>query len=1401
MFSNRPMTRVCTVLALAVWLCGPPRLVPLLTAPGCTPGSTGAAAAGPGQVGGGDPSSAFFPTAAAAETAPSLTVRSFGLSALFSLATVDDAAPFRPMGHAFALSAPVTLATIDSQMLPNPVVSAFSLSSPFSLATVEAQTVPPPLAYAVGLSPAFSVNMVGSSGSLSLADTQATRAFGLSREFALDTFDPAPRVAIAPDSVDFGTLVNGQTATRTIAVANTGNAALSVTAIALSGAGAAQFRVNPAAGAVAVGGQPLTVTITFAPTTDGLKTADLTLTHNGSGNRSVVVVKGVGSTVPVPDIDVSPAALSFGEVLLRSSQSLSLRVANRGQAALTVASIACSTLAVQATPAALSLAPGDSQRVTITLAPTAAGALSARLLLSSNDPDESQFVVPVTATARFPHVTLSADTLAFGRVALGQSAMQVLTLTNHTAGPISVTNIVPGDLQFAVSSRSFALAAGGSRDVTVTYTPVSGQSGTSGLTVVTSDTEVPVATVALTATPPPSSAGATIAVLPTTITFGSVALGQSRSVSLLVSNTGGSTLRVINLVSSTTDVTVSKMSFTVAGGAEELVTITLQPTQPGSLAETLELQTNDLAHPTVQVPMRATVTTSTGRPVLVLDTPALSFGQIATGQTSEFVLPVRNTGSAVLVLSNVVSDNVQVVASPTTLSIAPQETRSLVVRCRPVPGMPLTGRLTLYSNDTAQPQVGVVWSATGINSPYLALTRVTPADGLFSVATQTELQLVFNEPLYGRRGYTALDLALLPEPLSGPIADDVQVRGDGRTVTIPVTLAPATVYRLVVYGATGQSGHELFEMVESGFSTGAAAPALAALAGRIDAGPDGPVSGAVYLTDARQRPAGQSVVSLDGSFTISGVPAGTYRLYLEGSVGDGRLAAGAYDANNDGVADSLIVAAGVDQRSLTIKATVHTQATPTVASGPVAVDLDSAAGNQRAALLTGVAAGQSLVLEVYATAADAWTGTAVSVSFDTLQVAYRGAEAGDNLLAKAGGTALYLSRVDPATSTVEFGGAVLGATASTAVSGTGLLGRFRFAALDGFAGETALRITRLKVRTLAGQTSVVPDVEAVLRAGSNTPGGADTGPVAFDFNPAAGDQAQRRGGGATVGRRYAVQLHATAVPLISGWSARLEFDPTHLMYVSGSFQPSSLVPGLTPLVDEKTTYVTVGGASLGGVASGSGDGLLGTATFQVVNGFTDSTELVLRRLSWKRVTDGEQVLSVLARGTITAAPVALAGDFNSDGAVDFSDFFLFADAFGGTDPAFDLNGDGGVDFSDFFAFADAFGSGERAKLMALAHQYLGLPVGAGLQSTYPNPFNATMAVRYQVVAPGPVRLAVYGLTGQLVRVLVDDHAPMGTHCALWDGATDSGVRVASGAYLVRLETATGVDVRKVTLLR
>ena len=136
----------------------------------------------------------------------------------------------------------------------------------------------------------------------------------------------------------------------------------------------------------------------------------------------------------------------------------------------------------------------------------------------------------------------------------------------------------------------------------------------------------------------------------------------------------------------------------------------------------------------------------------------------------------------------------------------------------------------------------------------------------------------------------------------------------------------------------------------------------------------------------------------------------------------------------------------------------------------------------------------------------------------------------------------------------------------------------------------------------------------------------------------------------------------------------------------------------------------------------------------------------------------------------------------------------------------DLTGDGKVDLFDFFLFAAAFGSSELAKLLAVAEEYLGVPLVAQLAQNYPNPFNSETVIEYQLPQSGEIQLMIYDVTGQRVARLASGPRQAGTYALRWDGRDDAGRQMASGVYLYRLEAAamTGdriVQTRKLLLLR
>jgi hypothetical protein len=88
-----------------------------------------------------------------------------------------------------------------------------------------------------------------------------------------------------------------------------------------------------------------------------------------------------------------------------------------------------------------------------------------------------------------------------------------------------------------------------------------------------------------------------------------------------------------------------------------------------------------------------------------------------------------------------------------------------------------------------------------------------------------------------------------------------------------------------------------------------------------------------------------------------------------------------------------------------------------------------------------------------------------------------------------------------------------------------------------------------------------------------------------------------------------------------------------------------------------------------------------------------------------------------------------------------------------------------------------------------------------LTSIHPNPFNPQTTVDFSLAASANVRIAVYDVRGSLVRILVDETMPAGTHQARWNGVDEAGRSAASGIYFVRMVAGSYTEVRKIVMLK
>ena len=95
---------------------------------------------------------------------------------------------------------------------------------------------------------------------------------------------------------------------------------------------------------------------------------------------------------------------------------------------------------------------------------------------------------------------------------------------------------------------------------------------------------------------------------------------------------------------------------------------------------------------------------------------------------------------------------------------------------------------------------------------------------------------------------------------------------------------------------------------------------------------------------------------------------------------------------------------------------------------------------------------------------------------------------------------------------------------------------------------------------------------------------------------------------------------------------------------------------------------------------------------------------------------------------------------------------------------------------------------------------LALPERFELGSNYPNPFNPSTLIPYQLPAPMRVRLEVFNLLGQRIATLVDREQPAGFHTAEWDATDAAGQAVGAGVYLYRLNGDGAKITRRMLLI-
>ena len=186
-------------------------------------------------------------------------------------------------------------------------------------------------------------------------------------------------------------------------------------------------------------------------------------------------------------LTVTPSAASFGNVVLKSESTQTVKVSNTGMAELKIreASITGPGFSMSGLVVPVNLAVGSSMNFTVSFEPTQAGAETGTVSIAS-DASASPQTVNLTGTGVTQSIKLTASptSLNFGSVPVGKTETQAVTLTNAGNTDVLISNAFVTGAGFGASGGSnTTLGPNQSVTVTTSFDPQSNGSLTGALTV------------------------------------------------------------------------------------------------------------------------------------------------------------------------------------------------------------------------------------------------------------------------------------------------------------------------------------------------------------------------------------------------------------------------------------------------------------------------------------------------------------------------------------------------------------------------------------------------------------------------------------------------------------------------------------------------------------------------------------------------------------------------------------------------------------------------------------------------------------------------------------------------------------------------------------------------------
>jgi hypothetical protein len=430
--------------------------------------------------------------------------------------------------------------------------------------------------------------------------------------------------------------------------------------------------------------------------------------------------------LPSGTLSLNPSSLSFGNVAIGATSTQSLALENTGNGSLTIsqAVLTNNSFSVPGLQLPLAIPAGKNVVVQVQCDPQSSGSANATLTLSSDASDPS-LSLPLSAVGVQGQLAATPSSVNFGSVTVGSTASQTITLTNSGTASTTVTQAAVSGAGYTLSGPTLplTLAPGQNASYTATFTPAAAGNATGNISIASNAANSPLSI-------PLSGTGtqAALAVAPSSLSFGNVAVGGKATETLTLTDTGNAALvlTAANISGAGYSLSGASLPLTLGAGQSGTLNVQFSPLAAGSENGSVSLVSNAPGSP-LSVSLSGSGVAQSA--VLTVSPTSLNFGTVLTGSSSSQTITLSNTGTTSFTISQISTSGSGFSASGLSppLALAGGQTAQVTITFAPTAAGSASGTVTITSTasnpsvtvgvtgtaSTPQPQITV--SPTSVN--------------------------------------------------------------------------------------------------------------------------------------------------------------------------------------------------------------------------------------------------------------------------------------------------------------------------------------------------------------------------------------------------------------------------------------------------------------------------------------------------------------------------------------------------------------------------------------------------------------------------------------------------------------------------------------------------------------